>query len=73
MSETPLTTNTTIAELLAMHPGAARVLLTHRMHCIGCCIAPFETIAEACAVYSVEVEELLADIDRATPAMEENT
>lgn len=65
MSETPLTNDTTIAELLAMHPGAARILLNHRMHCVGCCIAPFETIGEACAVYGVAVEGLLADIDRA--------
>ena len=73
MAETPPTANNTIAALLAMHPAAARVLLNYRMHCVGCDIAPFETIADACAIYGVAVEELLADVDRAAPGTEDNT
>jgi hypothetical protein len=38
------------------------------MHCVGCAIARFETIAEACAVYGMSVEELLLEIDRQTEA-----
>jgi hybrid cluster-associated redox disulfide protein len=52
----------TVAALLAREPRAARVLLSHRMHCAGCAIAPFETIAEICAIYGVSVEQLLIDL-----------
>ena len=60
-----LAPSNTIAELLAICPVAARVLVGHRMHCVGCDIAPFETIADACAVYGVSVEAIFAEIHRA--------
>jgi hybrid cluster-associated redox disulfide protein len=59
-----ITANHTIEQLLTMQPGAARVLVDRGMHCVGCAIAPFETIAEACAIYEVSVGELFAALDR---------
>jgi hybrid cluster-associated redox disulfide protein len=38
------------------------------MHCVGCAIAPFETIAEACAIYGLSVEALFAALDRSAAA-----
>lgn len=58
-----LTPESTIADLLATAPAAARLLVARGMHCVGCEIAPFETIAEACAIYGVAVQELFADIE----------
>jgi hybrid cluster-associated redox disulfide protein len=52
----------TVAALLAREPRAARVLLDHGMHCVGCAIAPFETLAEICAVYGVSLEQLMVDL-----------
>ncbi|TMH53976.1 MAG: DUF1858 domain-containing protein, partial [Betaproteobacteria bacterium] len=40
----PLTASTTVADVLRKRPLAARVLMNHRMHCLGCEIAPFETL-----------------------------
>jgi hybrid cluster-associated redox disulfide protein len=60
----PVTTFDTIADLLASR-SAARVFLRYRMHCAGCVIAPFETLAEACAAYGIPVERLLRDLDEA--------
>lgn len=68
-----LTPNHTIAELLTAHPVAARVLVDHRMHCVGCDIAAFETIADACAIYGVAVEELFTEIQQASLEEKENT
>ena len=59
-----ITADQTIEQLLTMQPGAARVLVDRGMHCVGCAIAPFETIAEACAIYDVSVEELCAALER---------
>jgi hybrid cluster-associated redox disulfide protein len=53
-----LTKHNTIAELLATYPAAARILVAHRMHCVGCDIAAFETIADAC----VDAKAALTDL-----------
>ncbi len=63
-----VTSNDTIEQLLTKQPRAARVLVDRGMHCVGCDIAPFETIAEACAIYGVPVEEFMAALDRSAEA-----
>jgi len=52
----------TVAALLVREPRAARVLLDHGMHCVGCAIAPFETLAEICVIYGVSVEQLIVEL-----------
>ena len=56
-----------VSALLTRHPQAARVLVNHGMHCVGCAIARFETLAEACAVYGVPVERLLDELRERGP------
>ena len=52
----------TIAEVLALDPRTAPVFCRHGMACVGCAIAPFETLAGAAATYAISIEELLADL-----------
>ena len=59
-----VTASTTVADVLKQ-PLAARILVSHRMHCVGCVIAPFETVAEACDIYGVSVPGLLAELNAA--------
>jgi hybrid cluster-associated redox disulfide protein len=70
MTEVQVTATNTIADLLAAHPSAARVLVDHRMHCVGCDIAPFETIGDACAIYGINSGEFFADLRRAIETMD---
>lgn len=58
-----VTASTTVAEVLLKRPLAARILVNHRMHCVGCAIAPFETLAEACEIYGVSLRDLLAELN----------
>ena len=51
-----------VSELLVRNPQVARVLFSHRMHCVGCAIAAFETVAEVCVVYGVPLEQLLEEL-----------
>ena len=44
------------------YPQTTRVFIHRRMHCPGCAMAPFITIAEAAASYAVGVEDLIADL-----------
>jgi hypothetical protein len=36
------------------------------MHCLGCEIAPFETLEEACEIYGVWLRDLLAELNSTT-------
>jgi hybrid cluster-associated redox disulfide protein len=56
----------TIEALLAARPAAARVLLRHGMACVGCAMAPFETLAEVAGVYRADLPTLLREL-RALP------
>ena len=60
----PVTATLTVAEVLLRRPFAARVLVNHRMHCVGCAIAPFETLAEACEIYGVSLSDLLEELNQ---------
>ena len=54
--------DSTIAELLDRDPAAARILLRHGMACIGCSMAPFETLADAAREYGVDPVVLLSEL-----------
>ena len=51
--------NMTIGELLEKAPEKAEILLEAGMHCLGCPASQAETIAEACEVHGIDVEELI--------------
>lgn len=55
--------DTKIGELLEMAPEKAELLLEAGMHCLGCPASQAETIAEACDVHGIDVEELLKKLN----------
>ncbi|HEY2904285.1 MAG TPA: DUF1858 domain-containing protein [Vicinamibacterales bacterium] len=65
MTET-LTATMTVADVLLRRPLAARILVNHHMHCVGCAIAPFETLVEACEIYGISIGDLLAELNATT-------
>ena len=54
----------TIGELLEKAPEKAEVLLNAGMHCLGCPASQAETIEEACEVHGIDVEEILAELNK---------
>ena len=56
--------NMKIGEFLAQYPEKAQVLGAAGMGCLGCPAAQAETIAEACEVHGIDVEELLAELNK---------
>ncbi len=56
----------TVAEVLERWPATAAVFGQRCMACVGCAMAPFDTIGEAATVYVVQVEGFLAELQRAT-------
>lgn len=56
-----------LSEIMARWPPTIRVFIDRRMHCVGCPIAPFHTVAEAAAEHGLELADLAQDLEaRAT-------
>jgi hybrid cluster-associated redox disulfide protein len=61
-----LHTQLTVAEVLKRWPATAVVFAYRRMACLGCAMAPFDTVGEAAAVYGIELEGFLGELRRET-------
>jgi len=56
MRYTQLTTDQTIAEVMDRWPETIPIFFRYRMACVGCPIAPFETLAEVAVIYGLDLE-----------------
>ena len=52
-----------IGDLLADEPEKADILLEAGMHCLSCQASQMESLAEACEVHEIDVEELLQKLN----------
>lgn len=57
--------DTLIGKILEKAPEKADILLDVGMHCLSCPASQAETIAEACEVHGVDVEEVLKKLNEA--------
>lgn len=57
-----ITPDWTVDEVVTRYPQTALVFLRRRMHCVGCCVSRFETLADACRVYDEPLGPLLVDL-----------
>lgn len=62
MAPDPDDPDLTLAQLFRARPEAARPFLDRRMGCPGCPIAPFHTVAHACAEYRLDEAAFRADL-----------
>ena len=54
-----------IGEILQLNPEYANILMEAGMHCVGCPASSGETLEEACMVHGIDVEEVLAILNKA--------
>lgn len=52
----------TVSEILQRWPQTAEVFLRYRMACVGCAIAPFETLSEVCEIYRLNPEQFMQEL-----------
>ena len=66
---TPMLERTmSIDDVMRVWPQTIRVVLDHRMQCVGCPLARFQTLSDACKEHGVDEDLFLADIRRAIEA-----
>ena len=51
-----------VDDVMRRWPATIRVFLDHRMHCVGCPIACFHTIDDACREHDVDRTDFLDEI-----------
>jgi hybrid cluster-associated redox disulfide protein len=54
-----------VADILNRWPQAIPVFLKHRMSCVGCLMAPFETLSDAARIYKIPYEAFVEELDHA--------
>ncbi|MDJ1158210.1 DUF1858 domain-containing protein [Chelatococcus sp. SYSU_G07232] len=54
-----------VDEVMRRWPATIPVFIRHRLRCVGCPIALFHTVAEACTEHDVRLLVFLADIETA--------
>jgi hybrid cluster-associated redox disulfide protein len=59
----PIESTQTVDDVMRRWPAAIRVFLDHRMRCIGCPIAAFHTVDDACHEHQVDRARVLADLN----------
>ncbi|OIO23649.1 hypothetical protein COX84_02835 [Candidatus Micrarchaeota archaeon CG_4_10_14_0_2_um_filter_49_7] len=55
-----------LGEVISNYPKAAEVMLSYGLHCIGCMISPYESIAQGCLAHGMDeitTKKLLADLN----------
>ncbi|WP_091139713.1 DUF1858 domain-containing protein [Microvirga guangxiensis] len=61
----PVEATQLVDDVLRQCPPAIRVFLNHKMRCVGCPIACFHTLDDACREHGVDLANFLAEL-RAT-------
>ena len=56
--------DTIIGDILKVAPQTAPIVMGIGMHCLGCPASQGETVEQACAVHGVDVNELLAQVNK---------
>lgn len=64
MDHRPGLEDLSVKEIMDRWPQTASAFIARRMHCVGCPIGPFHTIADAAAEHQLDASELLEVIQR---------
>jgi hybrid cluster-associated redox disulfide protein len=59
-----ITPETKVEEVLKRWPQVIPVFTRHRMGCVGCTMAPFETLGGAAGIYHLSLENFLNEIQK---------
>ncbi len=68
MAEMVITKEMPIGDVVKTHPETVPVFMQHGLHCIGCAVAAFESIAEGAAAHGIEIDALIDDLNKAADA-----
>jgi hydroxylamine reductase len=59
-----ITKDSVIGEVLRINPGAAPILMSFGMGCLGCPSSQMETLEQAAAIHGINLDDLLAKLNK---------
>jgi len=60
-----ITKDTGIIEAVQNHPEILQVFAEYGLGCVGCMAARFETLEQGAAAHGINIDELVADLNKA--------
>lgn len=60
-----------VADIMGRWPATARLFIDRRMHCVGCPISPYHTLADAAGEHGLPLSELVAAIEAKVRQLEQ--
>ena len=57
--------NSIVGEVMESHPASVAIFIRNRMHCPGCVMARFMTLADAAQSHEVELDHLMDELGAA--------
>ena len=63
--KTTISKDTPIGEIVSKHPETIEVFFKHNLHCVGCAVAHFETLAQGAEAHGLDVNKLVKDLNKA--------
>ena len=64
MATSKLTTEMTVAQVLELWPETVPVFQEFKTACVGCVMAPFDTMADVARTYELDLNQLMAALDQ---------
>jgi len=64
----PFRSDDLVDDIMSTAPHTIRVFLAFRMGCVGCPIATFHTVEDACREHSIDRDKFLAALSDCVPA-----
>lgn len=65
MAEEKIKREMPIGTVVKTHPETVPVFFKHGLHCIGCHVAAYESIADGAQVHGIDVDALMKDLNAA--------
>jgi hybrid cluster-associated redox disulfide protein len=65
MAQSRLKADLIVADVLACWPQTIPVFTRLRMGCVGCAMAPFETLVDVSAIYGLDLNYFLSELEQA--------
>lgn len=72
MEHPQLMVNLTVAEVMDRWPQTVPIFLRHRMACVGCSIASFETLAEVAEIYGIDLDHFIKELQQNSLGRDKN-
>jgi hybrid cluster-associated redox disulfide protein len=73
MKNPEISSDLVVADVLERWPETIPVFLRHHMGCVGCALAPFDTVLDAATIYHIGVEIFVNELRAAVRGKRNNT